>query len=347
MVKKVPRTVLGIMLLMGSSIAAAEVPHVFSAGDRVIAEEINENFNSIDSSPPEIVAIERVRDDGVILVDLVVSDKNDLERLFVTEFTYGRLAVDSSLVSPFGTSAALIAQDVSEISFRLALPPSTDPQDRQFGLHISDTRGNTAKYYRSAERKSSSGPKSGFYQVDPVVLSGRCGGRYDDVVLENFTFQYETYFGSSSFNDIFDDERDGFTVMPLLESHSGGSSFTGAYSVPDSLLGLFPSCPIEPSIEIANDPDYFLVGPQVTKTWAQFAGTQISYSGVESGFGQYCVDMNLSTRTDGSSGSSSRYVGGTIEPLNENNVAVELREICVVDGEVTTNVYSFTGQRAD
>ena len=98
MVKKVPRTVLGIMLLMGSSIAAAEVPHIFSAGDRVIAEDINENFNSIDSSPPEVVAIERVRDDGVILVDLVVSDKNDMERLFLTEFTYGRLAVDSSLV---------------------------------------------------------------------------------------------------------------------------------------------------------------------------------------------------------------------------------------------------------
>ena len=344
MVKKVTRTVLGIVLLMGSSIATTEVPHVFSAGDRVIAEEINENFNSIDSSPPEIVAIERVRGDGVMLVDLVVSDKNDLERLFVTELTYGRLAVDSSLVSLFGTSAALIAQDVSEISFKLALPPTTDPQNGRFGLHISDTRGNTAKYYRSAEQKNSNGPKSGQYQVDPVVLSGRCGGRYDDVVIENFTFQYETYFGSSSSDyDTFDDVRDGFTVMPRLDSQGGSSFGGGGYGMTDDLLGLFPSCPTEPSIDISNDPDYFLVGPQVTRTWAQFEVTPISYSGVESGFGQYCVDMKFV----GSSGSSLRYVGGTIEPLNEDNVAVELREICVVDGEATTNVYSFTGQRAD
>ena len=115
----------------------------------------------------------------------------------------------------------------------------------------------------------------------------------------------------------------------------------------DDLLGLFPSCPTEPSIDISNDPDYFLVGPQVTRTWAQFGGAQISYSGVESGFGQYCVDMKLSTRATSGTSSSLRYVGGTLEPLNEDNVAVELREICVVDGEVTTNVYSFTGQRAD
>ncbi len=83
----------------------------------------------------------------------------------------------------------------------------------------------------------------------------------------------------------------------------------------------------------------FLVGPQVTRTGAQFGGTAISYSGVESGFGQYCVDMKLSSGATSGTSSSLRYVGGTIEPLNEDNVAVELREICVVDGEATTNVY--------
>ena len=321
-------------LLSTTTSLHANVPHVFEGGKPALASQVNENFKAIDITPPDIVSSEKTRDDGVLLIDLSISDDVELEKLILSG-DYS--AVDSSLVYLYRTGTYMVAPDVSDISVRLALPPSSD--DDRVILHVTDMSGNTSKFWKTGPRPIVPTIQSGEYQLEQPMSIPACISRQESQIVESLTIDtsidYETGHRNFGASDL---------VMGWeAESHGESGSSEGS-SDQDLPAGTFEACPAEPRRDNSSDPNYALIGPSSISTNVRAYPITLSYRGAFADRGEYCSDVKYAGSYSSNASMIYWHVGGKIQPLAEGNITVEFRTACKVGDEIEKHIISVTGR---
>ena len=321
-------------LLANATSLQANVPHVFEGGKPALASQVNENFKAIDITPPDIVSSEKTRDDGVLLIDLSISDDVELEKVI---FSGGNSAVDSSLVILDNNGTYLVAPDVSDISVRTALRPSSE--NNRVIIHVTDMSGNSSKFWKTGPIATPSKIQSGTYQLEQPMSIPACISSQESQQVESLTINTNIDYDIGHGNFGASDLRVGFEAES--ESHDGGSSSSSSQDLP---AGTFETCPAEPEQDYSSDSDYALVGPSSISIYVSASPITFSYQGSVADQAEYCSNVKYAGHSYSNGSETYKYVGGTIQPLADGSITVEFRTACKVGEEIEKNVFSATGQ---